>query len=112
MKTRANDLYIYDILECCQKIDRYLTGLTKQNFEDDPMVQDAVVRNIEIIGEASKCLSDEFRDQKPNIEWREIMRMRDKIIHHYFKIDLALVWETAKQDIPNLALELQNPNNG
>ena len=107
MKIRADDLSNYDILECFQKISQYLSGVTKQEFENNPMLQDAVVRNIEIIGEASKCLSTEFRDQKPNIEWQEIMRMRDKIIHHYFKIDLGLVWETASRDIPEIARELR-----
>ena len=71
------------------------------------MMQDAVVRNVEIIGEAAKSLSQEIRDEIPEIEWREIMRMRDKIVHHYFRIDLETVWQTAKHDVPALAEALQ-----
>lgn len=108
MKTRTDELYVYDILECCEKIEQYLSGVTKQAFDENSMLQDAVVRNIEIIGEASKSLTPEFRKEKPNIEWREIMKMRDKIVHHYFKIDLDVVWATVKQDIPTLAVDLRS----
>lgn len=58
---------------------------------------------IQIIGEAAKSLSPDFRDQKPEVEWKEIIRMRDKIVHHYFKVDPDVVWETVNYDIPLLA---------
>lgn len=108
MKTRTDELFIYDILECCGRIEEYLSGKSKEMFFEDMMLQDAVVRNIEIIGEASKSLTAEFRQRVPVIEWRDIMRMRDKIVHHYFKLDLDVVWQTATDDVPRLALEIRN----
>ena len=108
MKTRTDELFVYDILECCEKIEQYLTGVTKENFFENPMLQDAVVRNIEIIGEASKSLSSEFRERSPEVEWRDIIRMRDKMVHHYFKLDLDVVWQTATQDVPQLATHIRN----
>ena len=108
MKTRTDELFAYDILECCQRIEEYLAGVTKQMFVDNLMLQDAVVRNIEIIGEASKSLSTEFRERFPKVEWRDIMRMRDKVVHHYFKLDLDVVWQTVTEDIPRLAKEIRN----
>jgi uncharacterized protein with HEPN domain len=106
MKTRNDRLYLYDIAECCRKIETYLAGVTEENFINNSMLQDAIVRNIEIIGEASKCLSEILRESNPQIEWREIMRMRDKIVHHYFRIKLEIVWQTVKYDIPKLNFEI------
>ncbi len=71
------------------------------------MLQDALVRNIEIIGEASKNLSEETRENNPQIEWRDIMRMRDKIAHHYFRLNLETIWQTASQDITKLKPEIE-----
>lgn len=71
------------------------------------MLQDALVRNIEIIGEASKNLSSELRENHPQIAWRDIMRMRDKIVHHYFRLNLETIWQTATQDIPKLRPEIE-----
>lgn len=112
MKARTDALYIYDILECCKKIEEYISGIDQISFDNNRMMQDAVVRNIEIIGEAAKALSPESRDATSEIEWREIMRMRDKIVHHYFRIDLETVWQTAKTDVPALAEVLQRIDPG
>ena len=71
------------------------------------MLQDALVRNIEIIGEASKNLSSELRENHPQIAWRDIMRMRDKIVHHYFRLNLETIWQKATQDIPKLRPEIE-----
>ena len=103
MKARNDALFIYDIVECCKKIEAYLSGADRRSFDANPMMQDAIVRNLEIIGEAAKRLSRSSRDGAPEIEWREIMRMRDKIAHHYFRIDLDTVWQTTKSDVPVLA---------
>jgi len=66
------------------------------------MIQDAAVRNIELIGEAVKNLSDEAKSSHPEIPWQRIARMRDKVIHHYFRLDLSLVWEVVEKHIPQL----------
>ncbi len=107
MKTRNDKLYIYDIAECCKKIVQYISGVNEVEFQNYQMLQDAVVRNIEIIGEAAKNLSEELRENNPQIAWREIMRMRDKILHHYFRLNLDTVWKTATNDISKLKPEIE-----
>ncbi len=107
MKTRNDNLYLYDIAECCRKIEAYLDDVTEKDFKNNPMLQDALVRNIEIIGEAAKNLSSELRENHPHISWRDIMRMRDKIVHHYFRLNLETIWQTATQDIPKLKPDIE-----
>ena len=72
------------------------------------MIQDAVVRNLEIVGEATKRLSPAFRERHPDIPWRAISRMRDRLIHAYFGVDWALVWETASVEVPDLARRIRS----
>jgi len=108
MKSRTDDLFIYDIIEACERVGTYLDGVERKRFDTDSMIQDAVVRNIEIIGEAAKNISAETKDEHPKIAWREIARMRDKIVHHYFRLNMDIVWQTATVDIPDL-LELLRP---
>ena len=107
MKTRNESLYIYDILECCDTIASYIADVSDIEFQNNKMMQDALVRNIEVIGEAAKNLSKELRDDNPEISWSQIMRMRDKIVHHYFRINLDFVWQTVKQDIPVLRNQIE-----
>lgn len=107
MKARTDELFLYDIAKCCGRISEYLGGISEADFKVNALFQDAVVRNIEIIGEASKSLSAEMRQSNPQVEWKEIMRMRDKIVHHYFKLDLDVVWQTASVDIPALSAQIE-----
>lgn len=107
MKGRNDKLYVFDINQCCEKIESYLQNVTKDDFLKNEMLQDAIVRNIEIIGEASKSLSSELKEENPNIPWRDIMRMRDKIVHHYFRLILDVVWQTATEDIPVMKTEIK-----
>lgn len=95
-------LFLRDIQTCCQKIIRYTSGLTKDLFLKNEVVYDATLRNIEIIGEAVKQLPQTVRDQYPEIEWRKIARMRDLVIHHYFGIDNAIVWDVIRHKVPEL----------
>ena len=106
MKARNDKLYLYDILKSCEKIADYTSGVSEAAFLENGMLQDALVRNIEIIGEASKNLSEDLRNSNPQIAWREIMRMRDKIVHHYFRINPDAVWQTVSEDIPHLRHEV------
>ncbi len=108
MKDRKDDLCLHDIAKSCTKITEYLGNVSEKAFKSNELLQDAVVRNIEIIGEASKGISPELREQNPEIEWREIMRMRDKIVHHYFKLDLDVIWQTVTEDIPQLKLKIDD----
>lgn len=96
----ADTVYLRHILDSIAKIEGYLQGLDEQRFLGDPRTQDAVVRQIEIIGEATKHLSQDARSLSPTTPWQDIAGMRDKLIHDYFEVDLHRVWLTATRDLP------------
>lgn len=102
MKKRDYKLYLKDILDAIAKIEDYIKDLSFEEFSKNSLVVDAVVRNFEIIGEASKNISEEIKSQYPDIPWKEMAGMRNKIIHEYFGIDLEIVWKTAKNRLPQL----------
>jgi len=95
-------VFIEHILECIANIELFLSGVSKEEFFDNKEKQSAVVHQIEVIGEAAKNLTKEFRDKYPQVEWKEAIGTRDKIIHHYFGVDLETVWETVKINLPKL----------
>ena len=92
-------LYLTDMLHACDKVARFIAG-GREAFMQDDRTQDAVIRNIEIIGEASKALSSETKNRAPEEPWVEIRRMRDKMAHHYFGVILERVWYTASITLP------------
>lgn len=94
--------FIEHILLCIDKIQQYTKNLTPQDFNNDELIQDAVIRNIEIIGEATKKISKHLKSQYHEIPWKEMSGMRDKLIHDYFGVDVDVVWQTVKEDIPYL----------
>jgi len=100
-------LYVDDILESLTKIGIYVEGMSFDAFRKDSRTIDAVVRNFEIIGEASKQLPEDLRRKHPDVEWKEMSGMRDKLIHAYFGVNLEVVWKTAKERVPKLRLAVQ-----
>lgn len=84
-----------------------MDGVSYEQFQTDEENQDAIIRKIEVAGEATKRLSSEFRKKYDHLPWRAIAGMRDKLIHDYFDIDLETVWETATNDIPRLLSEIE-----
>ena len=94
--------FLLHILESTELIERYISGISKEDFLKSPLLQDAVIRRIEIIGEASRNLPSDFKDKYPRIPWPEISNMRNILVHAYFGIDLNLAWKTASADIPVL----------
>lgn len=101
-KGRDELVFLEDILDCIEKIEAYVENMAEKEFEDNTEKQDAVIRRIEIIGEAVKNLSNETRGKYPDIPWREIAGMRDVVIHQYFGVTIGLVWRVATSDFPKL----------
>lgn len=101
-----DDTYLVDMLESAKIALDYVLGKSWDEFSEDMQCQDAVVRRIEIIGEAARRLSQETRDQHPQIPWREITSMRNLVIHEYDVVDIGQVWDTIQNKIPPLINEL------
>lgn len=98
--------YLQHAIEAIDAITSYTTD-GEQAFFSDAKTQDAVIRNIEVIGQAAKGISEQTRAREPDVPWRQIAGMRDKLIHEYFGVDLALVWDVVSRDLPDLRPRLQ-----
>ena len=85
--------YVEDIVDSCRAIQTYVRGKTLDDFKKDALLQDGVARRLFVIGEAAKNLSDELKTKVPSIDWKNIARLRDKLAHHYWAIEIDLVWE-------------------
>jgi uncharacterized protein with HEPN domain len=96
-------MYLQDIARSCEKVLRYTQGLSQTDLIREEKTYDAVVRNLEIIGEAAKHISDELRKQLPNIEWRKVAGLRDMLAHAYFGIDNDILWDVVQNKAPHLA---------
>jgi len=106
MKKHENIDYFRDILDSIIEIEKFVKGLDYSNFKTDRKTILAVIRDIEVIGEAAKNISRAIRKNYPEIPWKDIVGMRDKLIHGYFGIDLEILWETLQQDLPQLKIHI------
>lgn len=102
MKKRDYRDYLQDIVDSIDDIETFAKNMTYENFSKDKKTINAVVRSIEIIGEATKKLPTSFRNKYPSIPWGKMAGMRDKLIHEYFGIDLEILWNVIKKDIPSV----------
>jgi uncharacterized protein with HEPN domain len=108
MKDKNDKIFLIHIMESCENIKDFSNNLKKLELGKNRMKQSAIVRELEIIGEAVKQLPISFTTKYPYIEWSKIAGMRDKLIHHYFGVDLDMVEEVIKKDIPILKKEVEN----
>ena len=101
-------VYLAHILECVEAIESYTQGMSEEDFLAAPHIQDAVIRRIEVMGEAAARMPAEVREQYPHIPWGQMIGMRNMLIHEYFNVDTYLVWDTVRQDIPKLKAQLKS----
>jgi uncharacterized protein with HEPN domain len=106
MSSRDWTFRIQDILTCIEKIERYIAGMTMAEFKKKEITIDAVVRNFEIIGEASKHIPVSVRNKYPDVPWNEMAGIRNVLIHEYFGVDVKILWSTAKKDLASLKKQL------
>ena len=104
---RDYNLYIKDIVTAMESIEEFVAGMDFESFQVDDKTASAVMRKLEIIGESVKQVPEEVRQRYPQVPWKEMARMRDKLIHFYFGVDYALVWRTITERVPKVKGELQ-----
>ena len=104
---RDESVYLRHVIDASERISEYLKGVTRTRFESSHLLQDGIIRQLEIIGEAIKRVSTDLRVGYPEIPWQDIAGMRDKLIHDYFGVDLETVWITARDDIPVVKQQME-----
>jgi len=99
---RDDTVYLHHILDAIELIEEYTKGMSENEFLGNMMAHDAVVRQVEIIGEAARNISDEFQEKHKKLPWGKMIGIRNKIIHEYFNVNYAIMWDTIKGDRPLL----------
>ncbi len=105
---RDYKIYLNDILIAIEKIENYKKGISDKEFVEEDLVIDAIIRNLEIIGEAAKKIPIDIKRKYPKIEWKKISGLRNILIHEYFGIDLEIVWDIIANKIPELKMSIKD----
>ncbi len=100
MNQRTPQIFIEDILEAINKIERFTQGMTDEAFKQDELVIDGVLRNLEVIGEAARNIPDNIRFNYPDIPWTRMVGLRNIVIHAYFTVDLNIIWQIIQVNLP------------
>lgn len=104
---KEDGIYLEHVLAALNKITEYIADKNEEDFLKDSLVQDAVIRQFEVIGEATKRVSKEFKEKHTALPWKEMAGMRDILIHDYIDVDIFMVWKTATEDVPTLKKQLE-----
>jgi uncharacterized protein with HEPN domain len=107
MSERIDQDFLSDIQEAIRRIMTYTAGMTYQVFLRDTKTQDAVIRNLEVMGEAVKNLSKDLRERYPDVPWKSMAGVRDRLIHHYFGVNLDIVWQIVEDELPKIVPQLE-----
>jgi uncharacterized protein with HEPN domain len=102
-----DEAWLLDMLQACRKALQHAEGLTEQGFHASALYQDAIIRQLTVLGEAAKQISPEFRDAHPEVPWKKIAGFRDVVVHAYFRLDLDQVWRIVQHDLPGLTVTLE-----
>lgn len=102
-----DDAYLFDILDSARTVLEYMHGKTWETFSTDPLLQDAVVRRLEIIGEAAGRVSNEMQKKHASLPWQAMKGTRNRVIHEYDSIQLDIIWDIVQKDLPYLVKELE-----
>ena len=104
---QESDVYLHHIIEAIESIEKQIRGMTEEQFYDSEVIRRFVERKLEIIGEASKRISEEFKNQYPKVPWEKMAGIRNVIIHEYEDIDTAIIWDTITQHLPSLKKQIE-----
>lgn len=107
MSKRGDIEFLSDIKEAIRRIEVYIEKKNYEGFLQDIKTQDAVVRNLEIIGEATKNISDDFKKKDPQIPWKKLAGVRDRLIHHYFGVNYDIVWVIVKKELSEIIIQIE-----
>ena len=105
---RSLKIFLLDILESIEKIEKYTEGYTDKKFLGNDAIQDAVIKRLEIIGEATKNIPLKIRKDYPNIPWKKMAGKRDILTHEYFGVIMKRIWDTTQKDLPKLKKQIAN----
>ncbi|TVQ15099.1 MAG: DUF86 domain-containing protein [Balneolaceae bacterium] len=103
---KSDKIYILHIIDSMDQINEYTAQISPEEFKENRLIQDAVVRNFEIMGEAAKNVSNQTREKYSQIPWKNMAGMRDKLIHNYMGVDLDAVWNTIHDIIPSMRIKV------
>lgn len=105
--SRNYDLYLQDVVTAIDRIASYIKGVDRGEFEKDQMRLDAVIRNLQIIGEAIRKIPESIQKRYPSIPWREIAGLRNRVTHVYFDVDIDIIWDVVQSELPVLKTQVQ-----
>jgi uncharacterized protein with HEPN domain len=104
---KDDSIYLRHIIDAFTQVDHYMDGISHEEFFSNKLLQDGVIRQLEVMGEAARNLSDDFRNEHPQIPWSQMIGLRNRMTHAYFNVNLQIIWEIVRGDLPDLKRKIQ-----
>jgi uncharacterized protein with HEPN domain len=105
---KDDSVYLHHIIDAFMQIEYYIDGISHEEFLSNKLLQDGVIRQLEVMGEAARNLSDDLRNEYPQVPWRQMIGLRNRMIHAYFNVNLQIIWEIVQGDLPDLKWETES----